>query len=650
MSEPSQGETPPKVEEKLEKLPAMPGVYLFIDRRGKPIYIGKAKSLKARVRSYFGRSDDGRVRFPFIVRHVRDLDWVVTASEKEALILENNLVKQHKPRFNVRLVDDKTFLSIKISTNEPFPRALLVRRVKKDRAHYFGPYSSASAIRQTLRTIRKFFPLRTCSNAEFKQRTRPCIQYDMGRCGAPCVGRESAEAYAKAVDESILFLKGRNRELVLRLRLKMEGEAAALRFEAAARLRDQIRAIEQSVEKQRIVRTDFRDRDVFGDVHEGGATLIQALFVREGKLISTHLFTFRSDLPAEEVFGSFLTQFYGADRFLPDEVVVPFEVEIEDRATLDAWLSERKGRRVEIVAPQRGALRDLVLLARENAAAAFRREEERRKAAEATAEGLREKLRLSRRPDRIECVDISTIMGVFAVGSLVAFEGGEPAKNRYRKFKIRTVERQDDLAMIGEVLDRRLKRAARDRDLPDRLLIDGGRGQLAAAEAAFARAGLRAGEAAAACDLASIAKPRSEAGRVVRAPGVARTEPLFVSGRDRSEEPVLLPEGSPEMHLLQRVRDEAHRFAIGYHRELRRARAFKTGLEEVPGVGPKRRKALLEHFGSLRALREASVADIAACPLITPAQADAIHHFFHEGEGAAIPDEGPSRDRSSPDE
>lgn len=624
------------IEEKLGRLPKGPGVYLFMNEKGKPVYIGKARSLRSRVRSYFGRNEDGRVFYPFILKNTADIDWVVTANDKEALLLENNLIKQHKPRFNVKLVDDKTYLSIKVSTNEPFPRALLVRRAKRDKALYFGPYSSAAAIRQTLRTVRKFFPLRTCSNPEFRNRTRPCIQYDMGRCGGPCVGLQSADDYAKVVNEVVLFLKGRTDDLLDALRKKMDAEAAALRFESAARLRDQIKWIETSSERQKVVMLDFKDRDVFGEVREGDAVLVEAHFVREGKLVNAHGFTLRSDLTTPEVLQSFFTQFYGQERFLPDEIVFP--IELEGAETLEEWLSERKGRRVRIVTPERGAKREWIELARENARQAFRRAAERREANLRALAAIQEKLGLARLPGRIEAFDISTIMGVFAVGSLVAMKEGEFEKGRYRKFKIRTVEHQDDFAMMAEVLERRLKSGAREGDLPDLILLDGGKPQLAAVERVLARF-----PEAKEIGLAAIAKSRTDEKRVIRAAGALGAERIFLPGRP---EPLLLPEGSPEMLMLQRLRDEAHRFAIGYHRELRRARSFKTGLEEIPGIGPKRRKALLEHFGSLRKLREASAGDIAACPMIRPAQAEAIYSFFHEGEGAAIPDEGREKDNA----
>ena len=641
---------PEQVEKKLEQLPATPGVYLFLNEKGKPIYIGKATSLRSRVRSYFGKNEDGRIYFPHIVRAVCDIDWVVAGSNREALLLENNLIKQHKPRFNVRLVDDKTYLSIKVTTNEPYPRALLVRRAKKDKAIYFGPYGSAAAIRQTLRTIRKYFPLRTCTNAEFRNRTRPCIQHQIGRCGGPCVGLQDEAAYAKVVDDTVLFLKGKTQELIETLTTKMAGDAEALRFEAAARTRDQIRWIETTQEKQRAVISivDLRDRDIFGEVRQGDAVIIQAHFVREGKLVATHGFTLRSELPTDEVLSSFFKQFYAADRYLPDEILFP--IEPDDRELIEEWLTDRKGKRVQILAPERGQKREWVEMARDNARATFRADEEKRAAMAGALEDLKERLGLANVPRRIECYDISNIMGAFAVGSLVTMRDGDLDKSGYKKFKIRTLnaEKTDDFSAMREVLDRRFKRshkvvaddtAAEKAEksvrehwaLPDLILLDGGKPQLSAVEQIFKARGIEG------VDLAAIAKSRSDRGRVIRAAGALGSERIFRPGRD---DPVVLPEGSPGMLLLQRLRDEAHRFAIGYHRALRRARSFKTGLEEIPGIGPKRRRALLEHFGSLRKLREASVGDIAGCPLITPTQAESIHQFFHEGDGATIPDEG----------
>jgi excinuclease ABC subunit C len=737
-------ELPEAVEKKLERLPAAPGAYLFLDAKGKVIYVGKASSLRARVRSYFGKIDDGRTYFPWIVRQARDLDWVVAASNQEALLLENNLIKRHKPKFNVKLVDDKTYLSIKLTTNEPFARALLVRRAKKDGALYFGPYGSASAIRQTLRTIRKFFPLRTCTNAEFRQRTRPCLQHQIGRCGAPCVGLQDAASYEKVVQEVALFLRGRTQELLRRLEAKMAADAEALRFEAAARTRDQIRWIESTQQQQRAVLSivDTSDRDVFGEVREGDAVIVQAHFIREGKLVSTHGFTLRSELPTDEVVASFVKQFYAAERFLPDEVVLP--VRLEDEDELAAWLTERKGRRVRIVVPERGEKREWVEMARENARRAFRDESERRASLRGALEDLAARLGLARAPRRIECYDISNISGAFAVGSLIAMRDGELDRGGYRKFRIRTLERTDDFAALAEVLGRRFKRAPELREraeerrraragpgeaaalvpllraaepeaeyeaepgapegpegdvaratppgsadggdvargtfapgggdvaratpdrgaeraaqeaarwrAPDLIVIDGGLPQLAVAERLFAARGITGVEL---CAIAKMRREKEAGGRasgalagrvskrVVRAAGALGSERVFRPG---SAEPTLLPEGSPAMHLLQRLRDEAHRFAIGYHRALRRARSFKTGLEEIPGVGPKRRRALLEHFGSLRRLREASIAEIAACPGMRATQAEAVHAFFHEGEGAAIPDEGRLREEES---
>ncbi|GIW71472.1 MAG: UvrABC system protein C [Planctomycetota bacterium] len=611
------------LERKLAQLPAAPGVYLLLGARRKPIYIGKAKSLRARVRSYFGRSDDGRVFYPHIVRATRDIDWIVTRNDKEALLLENTLIKQHKPRFNIKLVDDKTYLSIKLTVDEPFPRALLVRRPRRDGALYFGPYSSATAIRRTLQVIRKWFPLRTCTNAEFRQRTRPCIQHQMGRCGAPCVGLIDEERYRAVVQDTIAFLKGRTAPLLERLRARMQAHAERLEFEAAARVRDQIAAIEKATEAQSVVRHQAVDRDVFGEVREGELLRVQALFIREGKLTGSAGWTLHTELPAEEALASFFKQFYGGERFLPDEVLFP--VALEDRGLLEEWLSERRGRRVRVLVPARGDKRALVELARENARRALAHDAEQARAREQALVELQQALGLVRLPARIACLDISASGGggAFAAGSVVVFERGQPQTSAYRRFKIRDLERQGDVARLSEVLERYLRRLAEGREarrgqrVPELLLVDGGPAQLGAAAAVLERQGW-----AGRIELAAIAKSRDARGRTLRARGRDEPERVFRPGR---AEPLVLPAGSAAMHLLQRVRDEAHRFALGYHRRLRRSRALRAGIEEVPGIGPKRRRLLFQHFGSLRALREATVEQIAACPGITRRQAEAIH-------------------------
>jgi excinuclease ABC subunit C len=588
--------------------------------RGKVIYVGKANVLRSRVLSYFRNEDDGRLYYPFLVQDVADLTWTVTSNEQEALLLENNLIKEHKPRYNVKLVDDKTFLSIKVTLNEKWPRALLVRRVRKDGALYFGPYSSARAIRETLRTIRKFFTLRTCTNREFRQRTRACIQHQIGRCGAPCVGLQSEDEYQTGVDDAVLFLKGRTKDLTDRLKAHMWEASESMRFEQAGRARDQIRAIERATQRQNTVAHDRKDRDVFGDHLDGDVLVLTGLFFREGRMVSSHPFKLRARLGREEALRSFLHQYYAAERPLPDEILFPSAV--EDGDLLAANLTERRGKRVQILYPQRGRKRELIALARSNAETTFRNEQERREGRERTLDALHKALGLARRPRRIECIDISNLRGQLAVGSLVAMTDGELDKSRYLRFRVQSPEARGDTEMMTEVIERRLRRGKKRGDLPDLLVLDGGAGQLGVAIAARERAGLQDQ-----LELCALAKSRTDEGRTIRRAGALGPERVFLPGR---AEPLVPAEGSPEMHLLQVLRDEAHRFAIDYHRALRRKKTFRSVLDGIPGVGPKRKRALLEHFGSLEALRRASVGDLCLVPTISPTRAEAIHQKLNE--------------------
>ncbi|RME73620.1 MAG: excinuclease ABC subunit UvrC [Planctomycetota bacterium] len=622
------GPADPAIERKLAELPQAPGVYLLLGARHRPVYIGKASNLRTRVRSYFRVADDGRLLYPFLVREVRDLEWIVTETEQEALLLEDTLLKQHKPRFNIKLRDDKTYLSIQVTMRERFPRALLVRRPRKDGSLYFGPYSSASAIRTTLDVVRKHFGLRTCSNAEFRQRTRPCIQHQMGRCGAPCVGLQTERDYRRGVEDALQFLRGRTAPLLERLRARMEQHAERLEFEAAAKLRDQIAAIERATEAQRVVRHGGGDRDVFGEVREGELLRVQVLHFREGRLTGTGGWTLATPLPTAEALDELLRRFYSAERFLPAEIVFPLA--LEDAEIYERWLSERRGRRVRIVTPVRGERRRLIELARHNAREALRLAEERERLRRDALEALAHALGLAAAPQRIACLDISNTGNALAVGSVVTMRDGELEPSGYRRFQVRDLALRGDTERMAEVAERYLRRCLprdgrRAREpLPDLLVVDGGKGQLGALVGVLERLGLESR-----LPVCAIAKSHDERGRALRAAGRTEPERLFVPGR---AEPLRLPAGSPAMHLVQRLRDEAHRFAIGYHRKLRRKRTLRAGIEEVPGIGPRRRKALFEHFGTLRRLREASVDEIAACPGITRAQAEAVHAFLSEAE------------------
>jgi len=608
---------PDKLKRKLAALPKACGVYLMKDRRNKVIYVGKALDLRARVRSYFHASADGRVLLPHLVPRIADIDWVIVASEKEALILENNLIKQFKPRFNINLKDDKTFLSIRLDRRQPFPRLELVRRYTHDGALYFGPYASAASARETLRIVNATFPIRKCTRAVFRNRTRPCIYHQLGRCVAPCTGEVPQAAYAEMLDEVELFLRGRNQQLARRLRQKMHRAAATRQYELAARYRDQLAAVQRTIQRQLITTSQTIARDVFAYHAEGDAMLVQALLVRRGRLqdVPTYSFAIKGHAP-EAAFGQFLQRFYARAAFIPPEILVPTPT--PDAQPLAEWLSDRRGSKVTIVCPKRGPKRRLVEMAARNATSAFRAAHATQRHRARVLEALAAALALPKSPERIECYDISNTGGTEAVGSQVTFLRGQPNKARYRRYRIKTVERPDDCAMMREVLRRRIRRGVKQQDLPDLLIVDGGKGQLGVAQDVLREFAVQH------VPVVALAKGRQrrEAGK-----RPARTaERLFLPGRP---DPVVLPPGSPELHLVERIRDEAHRFAIAYHRKLRRRPYRGSVLDRIPGIGPARKKALLEHFGTMRAIRAASAEQLAAVPGISPRRAAEIHALLH---------------------
>jgi excinuclease ABC subunit C len=590
-------------------IPASPGVYMMKSKAGEIIYVGKAKDLRARLRTYF-RDGDSRHSIKFLMARVVAVDFIVTNNEKEALLLENTLIKQHRPRYNIRLKDDKTYVSLRLDPREDFPRLTIVRRYRRDGALYFGPYSSAAAVRDTLRTIQEIFPIRRCPDHVFRNRTRPCLNCQMGRCTGPCCGLISKEEYHKLVDEVVLFLKGRNDDLVRELKGRMEQASAALEFERAARLRDRLRAIEQTLEKQQAVSAAGFDRDVFGLYSADSEVHITVLFIRDGKLIETGSYTFRrKQMTVAEVFSSFITQFYSADRDVPTDILVP--VDVEDAGLLEEVLTERRGRKVTVHCPKRGEKVRLVEMAAKNAEDSATA---RRAAADLESAGLAalgKKLRLPRVPSRIECVDISNIGGTDAVGSLVTFDDGKPNKSRYRRYRIKSVSGADDYGMMKEVLTRRYTRALAENDLPDLLIVDGGKGQLSIAVAVLRELGVEG------VTVAALAKPAHE----------GEHDKVFLPGR---KNPVRFPASSAALHLLQRIRDEAHRFAVTYHRKLRDRSRLRSVLTDVPGVGEKRKKALLAHFGSLQQVKQASVEELGAVPGIPDSLARRVYLYLHQ--------------------
>jgi excinuclease ABC subunit C len=624
---------------RLDGLPARPGVYLLRDRHGKVIYVGKAKSLRARVRSYF-RGGDERAQVRFLVTRVTDFETLVTANDKEALILENNLIKQYKPRYNVRLKDDKSYVSVKVEDRHPWPRLVVTRRLARDGSRYLGPFSSAWSVRETLDAVRKAFPLRSCSDAVFRNRSRPCIEYQIKRCPAPCCLPVDRAEYLRSVEQAVGMLQGRDQRIARELEARMRAAAAGERFEEAARLRDQLRAIETTVERQQVVAHWGRDQDVFALYREGGFVEVQVLFVRGGTLTGSQAYTFDDlELPEDEVLGAVLTQFYQGGRPVPDEILVPLA--LDDAEARAEYLSERRGRPVEILRPQRGAKLRLVEMAQENARHGYTERRDVGARRERMLEELQRRLHLRNAPKRIECFDISNIQGDLSVGSMVTFDEGEPCPARYRRYRIRTVAGSDDFASMYEVLARRYRRAREERDVPDLLVVDGGKGQLNVAVEVLRELGIDA------VDVVSLAKMRVESDP--RAAAVVRSEErVFLPGR---KNPVVLRRNSTALFLLQRVRDEAHRFAIAYHRALRRRERLRSQLEDVAGVGPGRRRALLRHFGSLKRLRAASAAEIAAVPGIPARLAAEVHaRLTAAGDGTDASDPAPGGAGTEPAE
>jgi len=607
----------------LKKFPTAPGVYLMKGAQGEVLYVGKAKQLRNRLRGYFSAAGDGRTHIRFLMNRVSDIETIVTDTEKEALILENTLIKKYRPRYNINLRDDKTYVSLRIDLREDFPTFQVVRRVRKDGARYFGPYSSSSAVRETLKLIYRIFPLRHHPLETCRRRNRPCLYHQIGQCSAPCHKLIDGADYQRLVDGAIALLSGKEREVLDTLRQRMKRVAEALDFEEAARVRDQIRAIEETTEQQNVVAAGGGDQDVVGLHREGGEVEVAVLFVREGKMIGRRSYNLEWRLAEEELLSSFLQEFYGREVFIPERLLLPLA--IDDADTLADWLGERKGKKVHILVPERGTGRQLVDLARKNALESFRERGSRREARQEVLRDIAGRLHLKRFPRRVECFDISNVQGRFSVGSMVVLTDGEPDKAGYRHFRIRTVEGADDFASLYEVLKRRLIRGVEEDLLPDLILIDGGKGQLSVLATVLEELSL-----AGRIDAAGIAKSRVRTN--VRGHGVERSaERFFLPGR---KNPLILRQGSPALFMLERLRDEAHRFAITHHRKLRNRSTLHSVLEDIPGVGAQRRKALLRHFGSLKKIQLASLEELQAMPGLPQALARRIHETFQEGQSS----------------
>ena len=696
----------------LDGLPTEPGVYIMKDARGKVIYIGKAAVLRNRVRQYFQpATGDSRDFVPLLEGIVADIETVVTSNEKEALLLENTLIKRHQPRFNVNLKDDKNFLVLRLDPKAEWPRLEVVRRLGDDGAHYFGPYHSATSCREALRVVNRHFQLRTCTDHVLHNRRRPCLQYQIKRCPAPCVLPVAPAQYDDQVRDVRLFLEGKSDELLDRLSGRMKDAAARTEFELAAEIRDQIRALEVTLEEQQVVSADFVDQDVVGYHRDGIALEIVVMSIRAGKLSGNRAFSFTGqEFPDAELISSFVGLYYDMGASVPDEVLLP--IDIEDAALKAEWLTEQRAsqaaagarrRKVEVLVPQRGDRRKLMELARKNAAASFATRRNARADTELALGKLQKRLKLPRLPRTIECYDVSHIQGFATVASMVVFVDGRPDKARYRTYKVRAPaagggrgdRKNDDFASMYEVLSRRFRRA-RQADggeddvtwkLPDLIVIDGGKGQLGMALAAARDVGIdvRPGVG---LPIVGLAKEREDgevgeveevepaaapvAGEIEAATSATPAEPPAApapapvtpaAAGDKSKatpkkpDRVFLPHAkdaipirpsSAEMFVLQALRDEAHRFAVSFHRGQRRRLTLRSALSDIPGIGPGRQRQLLRHFGSIKRVREASVDELAAVSGISRSVAEAVFaHWAKQPLDAGVVEPQPTAEQAA---
>jgi len=593
--------------EKFSRTPATPGVYLMKNAEGDVIYVGKAGNLKKRLASYFSKSRQPDLKTGVLVKQIAAFDLIITKTQNEALILESNLIKRYRPRYNVILKDDKRYPSLRLDIRSPFPVLTVVRKIKKDHALYFGPFSSATAVRRTLKFINKTFKLRKCSDRSFRKRSRPCLFYQMNACLAPCCFPVDKTQYNAIVKEVVLFLKGRTPDLIRRLKRDMHQASESLDFEYAATIRDKIHALESTLEKQVSVITDFKDRDVIGLNRSNGLLLLTVLFVRGGFLLGSRHFSFMESMATdEEIIDSFVRQYYEKARFIPKEVLVP--VEWEHMSTAADILSDWKGRRVDIIRPRRGEKKSLIDMALQNAQNALKDLAADAAVQKELLERLQKRLKLGRFPKRIECVDNSNISGTNPVAGLVVFENGKPFKSGWRKYNIKTVDKPDDYGTMYEVLSRRYGDGGIQDPLPDLLMLDGGKGQLNIAVAVLKDLGIKKP-----FDVISIAKKNEKKGET--------QDKIYSPGRAN---PITFGKETDLLLFLENIRDETHRFAVTFHRRQRSRTSMASVLDTIPGIGKKRRDVLLRHFGGIENIRAATPDELSALPGMNRKAAESV--------------------------
>jgi excinuclease ABC subunit C len=604
------------IQDKLARFSKEPGVYLMKDAAGKIIYIGKARNLRKRLASYFKNSGQLNVKAGILATKISDIETIITRTEKEALILESNLIKRYKPRYNVVLKDDKRYPSLRIDLKDKYPNFSIVRKIGTDNALYFGPFASAHAVRETLRTINKTFKLRKCKARDFKTRTRPCLHCQMDGCLAPCCLDVDLDVYGEQVNEAIMFLKGRTPDLIRKIKKQMESCAREQKYERAARLRDKIFFLERTIEKQIAVTTDFKDRDVFAIARSTECSVLTVLSVRGGFLTGTHHYSFTETISTdEEMMAAFIRQYYERHRSVPDELLV--SIDLEDAELTAEWLGNFKTKKARILQPKRGEKAQLVALAIHNAENELKSFIASRSAEMDLLLRLQNKLKMERLPERIECFDNSNISGTQAVAAMVVFENARAKTSFYRKYRIKTVTEHDDYAYMEEVLKRRFNKGEASKPYPDLLMVDGGKGQLNIALAVTGELNLTGK-----FDIIGIAKKDETKGEI--------RDKIFKPGRAN---PLSFGKDEDLLLFLQRIRDEAHRFAISFHRKRRKKISLQSALDTIPGVGKKRKAALLQHFKSVKNIRAADPEKIGALPGFNRSVAESIRKALGRWDG-----------------